>query len=42
MSTTVWTTNTSLSLNTIIAPRETKRVAGLFFKLTVAGTTGPT
>ena len=42
MSTTVWTTNTSLSLNTIIAPTETKRVAGLFFKVTVAGTTGPT
>jgi len=40
MSTTVWSANTPLSLNTIVAPTEGKRVAGLFFKVTVAGTTG--
>jgi len=40
MSTTVWSANTSLSVNTIVAPTESKRVAGLFFKVTVAGTTG--
>ena len=40
MTTTVWSANTSLSENTIVAPTESKRVAGLFFKVTVAGTTG--
>ena len=40
MSTTVWSASASLSLNTIVAPTESNRVAGLFFKVTVAGTTG--
>jgi len=40
MSTTVWSAGASLSLNTIVAPTESNRVAGLFFKVTVAGTTG--
>ena len=40
MTTTVWSANTPLSENTIVAPTENKRVAGLFFKVTVAGTTG--
>ena len=40
MSATVWSAGASLSVNTIIAPTESKRVAGLFFKVTVAGTTG--
>ena len=37
---TVWSATTSLSLNTIVVPTESKRVAGLFFKVTTAGTTG--
>ena len=37
---TVWSAGASLSLNTLIAPTESKRVAGLFFKVTTAGTTG--
>ena len=40
MSATVWSAGASLSVNTIIAPTESKRVAGLFFKVTAAGTTG--
>jgi len=40
MTTTIWSANTSLSVNTIVAPTESNRVAGLFFKVTVAGTTG--
>ena len=40
MTTTVWSASASLSLNTIVAPTESNRVAGLFFKVTVAGTTG--
>jgi len=40
MSSTVWSAGTSLSLNTIVAPTESKRVAGLLFKVVVAGTTG--
>ena len=40
MSTTVWSAGASLSVNTIVVPTESKRVAGLFFKVTVAGTTG--
>ena len=35
-----WTANTSLSVGDIIAP--TVRTTGLFFKVTVAGTTGST
>ena len=35
---TTWSANTSLSLGNIIAP--TSANAGLFFKVTVAGTTG--
>tara|TARA_R100000231_G_scaffold2759_1_gene5020 strand:+ start:924 stop:1769 length:846 start_codon:yes stop_codon:yes gene_type:complete len=37
---TVWSAGANLSLNTLIAPTESKRVAGLFFKVTTAGTTG--
>jgi len=37
---TVWSANTALSANTLVAPTESKRVAGLFFKVTTAGTTG--
>ena len=37
---TVWSAGASLSLNTLVAPTESKRVAGLFFKVTTAGTTG--
>jgi lambda family phage minor tail protein L len=40
MSTTVWSASASLSLNTIVAPTESRRVAGLLFKVVVAGTTG--
>ena len=36
---TVWSAGANLSLNTLIAPTESKRVAGLFFKVTTAGTT---
>ena len=41
MTTTVWSANTPLSKDTIVAPTESNRIAGLFFKVTVAGTTGP-
>ena len=32
MSTTVWSASASLSLNTIVAPTESNRVAGLILK----------
>ena len=38
--TTVWSAGASLSLNTIVAPTADKRLAGMFFKVTSAGTTG--
>mgnify|MGYP003138280541 FL=1 len=38
--TTVWSAGVSLSLNTIVAPTTDKRLAGMFFKVTSAGTTG--
>ena len=39
---TVWSANSALSVNTLISPSESRRVAGLFFKVTTAGTTGAT
>ena len=38
--TTVWSPGANLSLNTIVAPTVNKRLAGMFFKVTSAGTTG--
>ena len=38
--TTVWSAGANLSLNTIVAPTANKRLAGMFFKVTSAGTTG--
>ena len=38
--TTVWSASASLSLNAVVAPTDTRRNNGLFFKVTQAGTTG--
>tara|TARA_Y100000114_G_scaffold132932_1_gene131971 strand:+ start:775 stop:1545 length:771 start_codon:yes stop_codon:yes gene_type:complete len=36
----VWSASASLSLNAVVAPTDTRRNNGLFFKVTQAGTTG--
>ena len=38
--TTVWSANATLSLNQVVAPTDSRRTDGLFFKVTQAGTTG--
>ena len=38
--TTVWSAGASLSLNQVVAPTDSRRNDGLFFKVTQAGTTG--